>query len=81
MRAKVLYIASAVVIILLLSLALFRILPLEAFRAINLLILFIGGGLRLAAHDQQAQGWKDLDGTGKVIAYYGAFSTLVTLGT
>ncbi|WP_148070838.1 hypothetical protein [Curtobacterium sp. PhB130] len=75
-----LYIASAVVMISLWVLALLRILPFEAFRAINLLLLFIGGGLRLVAHDQQAQGWKDIDGTGKVIAYYGAFSALAIWG-
>ncbi len=46
-------------------------------RLINGVILFIGAGLRLAAHNQPHPRWKFADFLGKVLAYYGAFTLLV----
>lgn len=56
-------------------------LPPAQGRSINAVILAIGAGLRLAAHNQPHARWKFADFLGKMLAYYGAFTLLLLLGS
>lgn len=71
--------ASVWMVVFLLATA--RVISWDTFRAVNLIILFLGGGLRLLAHNQDSDKWRAIDGAGKVVAYYGAFGALATLST
>lgn len=46
---------------------------------VNLIAVFVGAGLRLAAHGQDHPRWKVLDGLGKLIAYECSFVVVLSV--
>lgn len=75
---KVTLVISAVAFAITWGLAAGRYLDLEALRGVAALLVFLGAGARMYAHDQKKQNLKFLDLYGKFLAYYSAFTVLIT---